>query len=37
VGVALPARTKLSPIELVGHDKKRGGIDLDPIIAAFID
>jgi len=37
VGVALPAQTKLSPIELVGHDKKRGGIDLDPIMTTFID
>ena len=33
----IPAPTKLLPIERAGHDLKRGGIDLDPIIAALID
>ena len=33
----IPAPTKLLPIERAGHDLKRGRIDLEPIVAAFLD
>ena len=33
----IPAPTKLLPIERAGHELKRGGIDLEPIVAAFLD
>jgi uncharacterized protein len=33
----IPAPTKLLPIERAGHDLKRGAIDLDAVIATFME